>query len=279
MGQRKRPFFIVKNLFFVIIRRFFGGRMSENIKESKRFLSMHKLLETAVADYRMIEPGDHLLVGLSGGKDSSMLLKLLARKKIQTTNDFKISSVFVKMGFPNDDEISGYLREFSTKNGVEYFEISKSLAQIMSREKKQACYLCSRTRRLSLFDLADEIGANVIAFGHHRDDFVQTFMMNLFFNGTLEAMKPNNPFFGGKYRIIRPMVYIRESDIRTEIENEKIKVFDTGCPFGHVSERAFIRSFLEDVYKHDKTAKNNLFKALYTLKPDFLLKNPSKDVL
>ena len=253
--------------------------MSENIKESKCFLSMHKLLETAIADYRMINPGDRILVGLSGGKDSSMLLKLLARKKISTTNDFRLFSVFVKMGFPKDDEISEYLRKFSMENGVEYFEITKSLEKTMAAEKKQPCYLCSRTRRLALFDLADEINANVIAFGHHRDDFVQTFMMNLLFNGTLEAMKPNNPFFKGKYRIIRPMLYIKESSIKAEVENSGIKVFDSGCPFGKVSQRAYIRSLLEDVYRHDKTIKNNVFKALYNQKPDFLLKNPSKDIL
>ena len=249
------------------------------IRESKCFLSMHKLLETAIADYQMINPGDHVLAGLSGGKDSSMLLKLMARKKISTTNDFKLSAVFVKMGFPKDDEISEYLRKFSTENGVNYFEIEKSLEKIMASEKKQPCYLCSRTRRLALFDLADEINANVIAFGHHRDDFVQTFMMNLLFNGTLEAMKPNNPFFQGKYRIIRPMVYIKESSIKAEIENSGIRTFDSGCPFGHVSQRAFIRKLLEEVCGRDKTIKFNVFKALYNQKPDFLLKKPSKDIL
>ena len=249
------------------------------IKESRCFLSMHKLLETAIHDYRMINPGDHVLAGLSGGKDSSMLLKLLARRKISTTNDFRLSAVFVKMGFKNDDEISDYLRGFSAENGVTYFEITKSLEKIMASEKKQPCYLCSKTRRLALFDLADEIGANVVAFGHHRDDFVQTFMMNLFFNGTLEAMKPNNPFFKGKYRVIRPMVYIKESSVKAEIENSGIKVFDSGCPFGHVSQRAFIRKFLDGLYKGDKTIRNNVFKALYNQKPDFLLKSPSKDIL
>lgn len=247
--------------------------------ESKCFLSMHKLLETAIFDYQMINPGDHVLVGLSGGKDSSMLLRLLARKKIQTTNDFKFSAVFVKMGFANDGEISEYLRKFSSNLGIQYFEIEKSLEKIMASEKKQTCYLCSRTRRLALFDLADEIGANVIAFGHHRDDFVQTFLMNLFFNGSLEAMKPVNPFFKGKYRIIRPMLYIKESSVKAEIENSGIKVFDSGCPFGKVSERAYIRSLIDDLIKHDKTAKNNIFKALYNQKPDFLLKKPSKEIL
>ena len=247
--------------------------------ESKCFLSMHKLLETAVSDYQMINSGDHILVGLSGGKDSSMLLRLLARKKIQTTNDYKISAVFVKMGFPKDDEIAEYLRGFSENLGVKFFEIEKSLEKIMAAEKKQACYLCSRTRRLALFDLADEIGANVIAFGHHRDDFIQTFMMNLFFNGSLEAMKPVNTFFKGKYRIIRPMLYIKESSVKAEIENSGIKVLDSGCPFGKVSERAYIRSLIEEICKHDITAKTNIFKALYNQKLDFLLKKPSKEIL
>lgn len=253
--------------------------MSGSLKESKRFLSMHKLFETAVSDYGMIAPGDHILVGLSGGKDSSMLLKLLARKKISTTNDYRISSVFVKMGFPNDDATEEYLRSFSQKIGVEFHTVTKSLEELMRQEKKQACYLCSRTRRLSLFDLADEIGANVIAFGHHRDDFIQTFMMNLFCNGTIEAMKPNNPFFEGKYRIIRPMVYIRESWIVSEAERQGIKIFDSGCPFGKVSERGFIRETLDEIYKHNKIARNNIFKALYTPKNDFLLKKPSKEIL
>ena len=118
----------------------------------------------------------------------------------------------------------------------------------MEREKKQPCYLCSRTRRLAIFDLADEIGANVIAFGHHRDDFIQTFMMNLFCNGSIEAMKPNNPFFDGKYRIIRPMVYIKESSIAAETQNSGIQPLDTGCSFSHVSERHFIREKLKEIY-------------------------------
>lgn len=253
--------------------------MSDKIKESKRFLSMHKLLESAISDYQMINPGDSVIVGLSGGKDSSMLLKLLARKKISTTNDFRISAVFIKMGFEGEDEISEYLRRFCAENGVEFFEITKSLEQIMSQEKKQPCYLCSRTRRLALFDLADEIKANVIAFGHHRDDFVQTFMMNLFFNGTIEAMKPNNPFFGGKYRIIRPMVYIKESSIAAEVSESGIKIFDSHCPFGHISERSYIRETLKEIYSHNKIVKNNIFKALFTPKTDFLLKKPSRDIL
>ena len=205
------------------------------MKETKCFLNMHKLLEAAIADYGMINPGDHVIVGLSGGKDSSMLLRLLARKKVRTTNDFRISAAFIKMGFSNEENVCAALKRMCGELEVPFFTIQKSLTELMEREKKQACYLCSRTRRLAIFDLADEIGANVIAFGHHRDDFVQTFMMNLFCNGSIEAMKPNNPFFDGKYRVIRPMVYIRESSIAAEAQNTGLSPLDAGCSFAHVS--------------------------------------------
>lgn len=249
------------------------------MKETKCFLNMHKLLEAAIADYGMINPGDHVIVGLSGGKDSSMLLRLLARKKVRTTNDFRISAAFIKMGFSNEENVCAALERMCGELEVPFFTIQKSLTELMEREKKQACYLCSRTRRLAIFDLADEIGANVIAFGHHRDDFVQTFMMNLFCNGSIEAMKPNNPFFDGKYRVIRPMVYIRESSIAAEAQNTGLSPLDAGCSFAHVSERHFIREKLKEIYAHNPKMRNNLFKALYTPKTDFLLKNPSIDVL
>lgn len=239
---------------------------------------MHKLVEAAIADYKMINRGDHVVVGLSGGKDSVMLLKLLARKKIKTTNDFKLSSVFVKNGFSNDDKISQYLRPLSEDLNINFYEIDKSLEESMRREKRRACYLCSRNRRLSIFDLADKIGANVVAFGHHRDDFIQTFMMNLFYNGSIETMKANNPFFHGKYRIIRPMIYINESSISAEIERGEIQTFDSNCPFKSVSERKFIREILNAVYKRRPISRKNIFKALFTPKTDFLLKKPSEKI-
>lgn len=254
-------------------------REARSLKESKCFLNMHKLFEAAIADYGMIMPGDHVIAGLSGGKDSSMLLRLLARKKVRTTNDFRLSAAFIKMGFSNEESVCEALKNMCEGLNVPFFTIQKSLTELMEREKKQPCYLCSRTRRLAIFDLADEIGANVIAFGHHRDDFIQTFMMNLFCNGSIEAMKPNNPFFDGKYRIIRPMVYIKESSIAAETQNSGIQPLDTGCSFSHVSERHFIREKLKEIYAHNPKMRNNIFKALYTPKTDFLLKNPSVDVL
>jgi len=245
-------------------------------KETKRFLNMHKRLETAIMDYNMICPGDHVAVGLSGGKDSLVLLKLLARKKIDTTNDFKLSSVFVRMGFKGDDEKIQYLKEFSESLSVPFYVVDKNILETFKREKKRPCYLCSRDRRLAIFDLCDSINANVVAFGHHRDDFIETLMLNIFYSNCIQSMKPNNPFFQGKYRIIRPMVYIGESQIIAEKELSGIKTFSAGCPFECNSERKFVKEMLEKIYKRHPNAKKSVFKSLFSSNPEYLLVPPSR---
>lgn len=246
------------------------------VKETRHFLNMHKRLENAILDYEMIKPGDHVIVGLSGGKDSSVLLRLLSRKKIVTTNDFKLSAVFVKMGYKGDDEKIGYLRSYSEGLGVKFDVIDEPIMETFKREKKKACYLCSRNRRLAIFNHADSIGANVVAFGHHRDDFMQTLMLNLFYSGTLGAMKPNNSFFGGKYRVIRPMLYIDEQMIVTEAEKAGLQTFRSGCPFQCISERSYVKELLETVRKHYPKSRMNVFRAMYSPNPEYLLKPPSK---
>lgn len=248
---------------------------SGKIKETKHFLNMHKRLENAIIDYEMIKPGDHVIVGLSGGKDSSVLLRLLKRKKITATNDFTLSSVFVKMGYKGDDEKIEYLKNYSKDLGVKFHVIEEPILETFKKEKKGPCYLCSRNRRLAIFRLADEIGGNVVAFGHHKDDFMQTFMLNLIYGGTIGAMKPCNPFFGGKYRIIRPMLYIDEQMIITESERMELKTFRSGCPFQCISERSFVRELLENVRKHYPVSRSNIFKAMYSPNLEYLLKPPS----
>lgn len=246
------------------------------MKETKQFLNMHRRFETAIMDYQMIKPGDHVIAGLSGGKDSSVLLKLLARKKINTTNDFMLSSVFVKMGFKGDVEKASYLKEFSEALGVPFYVIEKNIDTIAQKGGKKPCYLCSRERRLAIFELADRIGASVVAFGHHRDDFIQTLLLNLFYSASFQAMKPNNPFFKGKYSVIRPMVYIDEKLIQAESQSSNIRTFPSECPFDSESERIFIKSILETILKRNPDAKKSIFKAMYSPNIDYLLKPPSK---
>lgn len=249
------------------------------LRESKTFLTMHKRLENAILDYGMIKDGDHIVVALSGGKDSSMLLRLMARKKIIIRENYKLSAGFIRQGFENDDEKENYLRQLCKDLKVDLHVVERSLEKDLkeSPESKNACYTCSRFRRMELFRLAEKIGAKVVAFGHHRDDFIQTLLMNMFFSSQIGSMNPNNPFFGGKMRLIRPMLYIHEYQIRKEANETEIKSFDSGCEYSKHNNREWVKDLLKDLYKRDSGIKKSLFRSLFSCDPDYLLKKPSKN--
>jgi len=252
--------------------------MSEKKSESKNYLNMHKKLETALLDYDMIREGDHVLVGMSGGKDSTVLLKLLTRKKVALKNRFKISGCFVRQGFKNDDEIELYLREFCKNIEVAFHIIESDALKIIENDRfAKPCYSCSRNRRLELFKYAGKIGANVVAFGHHRDDLIETLFMNIIYSNQIGTISPNSLFFKGEFRLIRPMIYIHEHQIKKEVADSGIKSFSAGCPFEGNSERDFVKSMLKDIYSHRPGAKKSIFRSLFSYDPQYLLKPPSKE--
>ncbi len=244
--------------------------------EGKAFLNLHKRVETAIMDYDMIQPGDHVMVGLSGGKDSSLLLALLARKKIETTNDFKLSAIFVRMGFKGDDEKLSYLKDYAASLGVPFHTVDEPILETFKREKKKPCYLCSRNRRIAIFKYAKEIGVNVIAFGHHRDDFMQTLFLNILYGSCIETMKPNNSFFGGEFRVIRPMLYIDETQIAAEAKRRQLQTFPSGCPFQCISERSYVKQLIAEAHKRHRRVRQSIFRSLFTVRPEYLLKPPSR---
>ncbi len=247
--------------------------------ETKRFLTMHKRLELAIIDYDMIPKGSHVMVALSGGKDSSMLLKLLARPKVLSHNDFTLSAVFVRQGFSFDNQREAFVRtlceSLSVPLYVEHNELSAEIKRLGASRKP--CYICSRSRRLSLFKVAEQHGATIIALGHHRDDFVETLLMNIFYSSQIGTMKPNNPFFGGAFHIIRPMLYIHEYMIRQEAREAGIPEFETGCGFEHSGERAHVKKIISEMLQHYPKARISMFRALFSVEDDYLLKPPSHD--
>jgi len=246
-------------------------------KEGKAFLNLHKRLETAIKDYSMIHSGDHVLVGLSGGKDSSLLLALLARKKVETTNDYRLSAIFVHMGFAGDDEKQAYLREYAASLNVPLYVVNEPVRDFFAREKKKPCYTCSRHRRLVIFKHAKAIGANVVAFGHHRDDFIETYLLNILYSGCTETIRPNNPFFGGEFRVIRPMLYIDEKALEAEARRQGIQTFPNDCPHATSSERHFVKGLIAEACRRNQQVRKSIFRAMFTVHSDYLLKPPSRN--
>jgi tRNA 2-thiocytidine biosynthesis protein TtcA len=187
-------------------------------KEKIEFNKLQKRLRrnagNAVADYNMIEEGDRIMVCMSGGKDSYAMLDVLMSLQRNAPVNFELVAVNLDQkqpGFP-EDVLPAYLEQ----QGVPFYILEKDTYSIVKQlvpEGKTTCGLCSRLRRGSLYGFAEEIGANRIALGHHRDDIVETLFLNMFFNGSLKAMPPKLLSDDGANVVIRPMAYCKESDL------------------------------------------------------------------
>ena len=173
------------------------------MNEMKRMLSF---VRRAVDDYKMIEDGDKIAVGVSGGKDSLTLLEVLNEMRIFYPKKYELVAITVDMGFEGSDYSE--IEEFCRRLGIVYKVVKTEIAKIIFdvRRESNPCSLCARMRRGSLHAAAQELGCNKVALGHHYDDAIETFMMNLFFEGRLGCFSPVTYLSNRKITLIRPLV-------------------------------------------------------------------------
>ena len=229
------------------------------MNEMKRLLSF---VRRAVDDYNMIEDGDKIAVGISGGKDSLTLLEVLAEMRRFYPKKYEVYAVTVDMGFDGADfsEIEEFCRRINVKYKVVKTEIAKIIFDI--RKESNPCSLCSKMRRGSLHAAAQELGCNKVALGHHYDDAVETFMMNLFFEGRLGCFSPVTYLSNRQITLIRPMIYAQEKDVMYFVRKRTLPIIISPCPEDHATEREKMKNLLLDLEKNNKGLRHRIFTAM-----------------
>ncbi len=229
------------------------------MNEMKRMLSF---VRRAVDDYAMIEDGDKIAVGVSGGKDSLTLLEVLSELRRFYPKRFDIVAITVDMGFEGADYSE--IMEFCRRIKVEYRIVKTEIAKIIFdvRQEKNPCSLCAKMRRGSLHAEAVEAGCNKVALGHHYDDAVETFMMNLFFEGRLGCFSPVSYLSNRKITLIRPMLYATEGDVQYFTRRRRLPVLASLCPEDHATERENMKKLLAELERGNKGVKHRIFHAM-----------------
>ncbi len=225
----------------------------------KRMLSF---VRRAVDDYGMIEDGDKIAVGVSGGKDSLALLVALSEMRRFYPKKYDVCAITVDMGFEGSDfsEIEELCRRIGVKFTVVKTEIAKIIFDV--RKEPNPCSLCAKMRRGSLHAAATELGCNKVALGHHFDDTVETFMMNLFFEGRLGCFSPVTYLSNRKIKLIRPMLYATEKDVRYFARQAKLPVAESLCPEDKATERENMKNLLTELEKGNNGVKHRIFHAI-----------------
>lgn len=232
----------------------------------------------AIGDFGLIEQNDRILVGLSGGKDSWTLLHVLNRLRERAPVHFSLIAVTVHAGFAgfHTEQIEAYLRTAR----YEYRIVHAPIHEIM-RTKLQPgdspCSLCSRIRRGVLYTTAQELGCTKIALGHHREDFIETLLLNQFYNGTIKAMAPHLVADDGRNVVIRPLVYVAEGDIIKFASASGFPITSCACPSCGIADmkRMKIKKLLAELGREHPGIKESLLAALADVDQRHLLAKPS----
>jgi tRNA 2-thiocytidine biosynthesis protein TtcA len=234
---------------------------------------LRRLVGQAIGDYAMIEPGDKVMVCLSGGKDSYAMLDVLIRLREKSPAPFDIVAVNLDQRHPGFPEhvLPDYLRSVGVDFRIEVQDTYGVVKRVIP-EGATMCGLCSRLRRGVLYRVAGELGATKIALGHHRDDILETFFLNLFHGGKLKAMPPKLVSDDGRHVVIRPLAYVEESDLEAYAELRKFPIIPCDlCGSQDQLQRKQVKAMLREWEKSQPGRLESIFGALTNVAPSHLL--------
>ncbi|MEN8142545.1 MAG: ATP-binding protein [Thermodesulfobacteriota bacterium] len=233
----------------------------------------NRLIGRAMHDYAMLADNDRVMIAVSGGVDSLVLLSILKHWQKKAPISYELLAVHLDMGFGEAEAemVDVQLERLGVSYLIEKTDIGPQAMQ--DADGKSGCFHCSRRRRNRLFDLAQEKGFTKIALGHHKEDIIETFYINMMYGGNLSTMVPRQDLFEGRLSLIRPMAYLEKEAIKELGRQLEITPVANPCPLSGTSKRQEIRDLLESIYAKDETIKSTIFSSLANVKLDYLLKN------
>ncbi|MGQ9559476.1 MAG: tRNA lysidine(34) synthetase [Candidatus Oleimicrobiaceae bacterium] len=243
-------------------------------RRSKLHHKLIGLMDDAVRDFGLISSGDRILVAVSGGADSLSMLFLLAERIPVYGMNISLVPVYLDMGFTasaekNVAQMAAFFACFANLSHVERTSFGPEAHG--DKVAKNPCFVCARLRRKRLFEIAENFGCNKVALGHHKDDIVETFLINAFYGRELSTMVPCQEVFRGRFHIIRPLAYIWERDLKAFARERKLPTLEEECPTEPVSKRAYVKRLLAQLERDHRGTKENIFRALMHVKTGYLL--------
>ena len=231
-------------------------------------MELHTILgdiRKADQDYQLIDDGDRIAVGVSGGKDSMVLLTALHMYSKFADRNFEVVGIHIKLGFPNMDfsEVVAFCRQ----QGITFYQFDSQVYEILKRnpdkEGNIKCSLCSKFKKATVIDAAKKLNCTKVAFGHHSDDAVETLLMNAIHGGKLATFLPKMYMSRTDTTFIRPLVYSYESDILSALERNQIPFVKSTCPNDGYTERQAMKDMLQEFYRSYPMAQKNFIRMLY----------------
>jgi tRNA 2-thiocytidine biosynthesis protein TtcA len=241
-------------------------------RHSYTYKALNRLVGKAIHRYDMIEAGDRIALGLSGGKDSLTLLWALAERQKRVPVCYDLFPVYVDPGFPGGfgDDLADTCRNMGFILTVD--RTDHGIVAHSAQNRENPCFLCARRRRKRLFEIADGLGCTKLALGHNKDDIIETLFLNICYAGEISTMVPRQELFNGRFIVIRPLAMVDETSIRHFAKRKAFPRYDNPCPSAGATKRSEIKTMLERLYRSNRKIKGNIYRAMSHVKMEYLLK-------
>lgn len=223
----------------------------------------------AIYDYGLIESGDKILVGVSGGKDSLALLEVLALRARDPKQNYTVVAAHIAVENVAYEVDGEYIAAFCERLGVEL--VQRTIRTTVNEgSEKPVCFVCSWNRRKALFEIAKEYDCNKLALGHHRDDAVESLLMSMMFNGTIASMPPKLAMFDDTFTLIRPFIYLTNEETLQYAAFRDFKKQKKNCPYERATNRNAVAEIIRQMESLSPHVKGNLFAAMKNIQMEYL---------